>query len=89
MKLAIPGALILLFLFQSCALDPCSSKRFFIYSHEKLITGLKERGDSFTEKDWERKEATMDQMASECYPKHSSEMTNEERKNFCRLINAF
>ena len=82
MKFTIPGVLVLVFLLQSCSLDPCSSKRFFIYSHEKLIEGVKERADDFTEKDWERKEAKMDQMASECYPKHSAEMTNDERKNF-------
>jgi len=66
----------------SCQLDPCSSKRFFIYNHEKIIESVKERADEFTEKDWERKEAKMDQMARDCYPQYASEMSNEEKKDF-------
>jgi hypothetical protein len=69
-------------LLNACQLDPCSSKRFFIYNHDKIIESVKERAGEFTEDDWVRKEAKMDQMAHDCYPAFAAEMTNEEKKNF-------
>lgn len=71
-----------LLMFTTCQLGPCSSKRFFIYNHEKIIESVKTRSIDFTEEDWKRKEDKMDQLARDCYPLYKKEMSDEEKKQF-------
>lgn len=67
---------------QSCNLEPCISKSYFLGTYKNFIKSINEESKHYSESDWKSKDSKIENFVSDCYPAHKKEMTGEERANF-------
>lgn len=73
---------IIALLAAACSVNPCFTKDQFVAGSQAFFNKVEKNHESYSEKEWKDKDATMDQFVSECYEKFSEKMTEDEKEDF-------
>lgn len=68
--------------FNACTIDPCLTKGQFLKGYEMLTDKVAEDYKSISDKEWMENDEKMVQFIDECYKKHESKLTEDEKKDF-------
>ena len=67
---------------QSCAVDACINKGYFLSTYNNFNNDLEKNKDRYSEDDWESKDEKMRHFVDDCYPALQEKMTSEEKMKF-------
>lgn len=67
---------------QSCKMDTCFTKSYFISSYQGFMKDLNANYRSYSKKDWESKDGKMQNFVDDCYANYDSKMTTQEKVDF-------
>jgi len=70
------------FAIQSCNLDTCINKSYFVTTYNNFIKDMDKNHDRYSSEDWKSKDAKMKNFVDDCYAAHSEDMTGKEKIDF-------
>ena len=67
---------------QSCKIDACFNKTYFMSTYNNFMSDLQKNHKKFSEADWDSKDDKVNSFVNDCYPELEASMTGEEKINF-------